>query len=148
MSLAVLMSKQRDARLAREAQAAVNAAREAHRRSAAGFWDNINTSGGEDACHLWEGERRWNHPPTYNGERYESPTFDGYEGCDSDYAARVACFAAYGRNVPPDHDVTAICGERLCVNLRHLAVVKHGGGNGDKRMNAAVPVAEFFCEAA
>jgi hypothetical protein len=147
MSLATMMLRQRELRMAKEAAEAQEKARAAHRASAAGFWDNIDTSGGDDACHLWQGARRWNHPATYTGERYESAIFEGYEGCDSVYAGRVACFAVYGRNVPEDHDVTAICGERLCINLRHLAVVKHGGC-GDSRLNQAVPIAEFFCSEA
>lgn len=144
MSLATMMSRQRDLRLAKEAAEAQEKARAAHRASAAGFWDNINTSGGVDACHPWEGALRFNHPVGC-ASRYQQGIFEGYEGATSDYAHRVACFATFGQNVPDDMDITPICGDHLCMNLRHMAVVKHGG-RGEKRDNTAVPVHEFFCD--
>lgn len=116
---------------------------EAARRSAMSFWDNINTSGGVDACHPWNGERKWNHHTAKPSEaRYEHGVFR-CEGCKSWIAQRVLVFKTYGREVPDDHDVSPICGDHLCVNIRHMSIVKHGGTK-DARANRAVPVEEFF----
>jgi hypothetical protein len=141
-SLAAMMSKQRDARLARDAQKATETARRMHRTSAPNFWDNVNTSGGVDACHPWEGATRYNHPAGVLS-RYEEAVFEGYEGSDTRYAQRIACFAVYGRLVPKDMDVSPICGDHLCMNVRHFAIVKHGG-RGPKRDVTAVPAEEYF----
>jgi len=138
------MERQRAARLARDAHLAQEAARKAHRESAAGFWDNVDTSAGLDACHPWQGERSWNHPDP-GCVRYERGVFRGYDGADSYFATRVACFARFGKPVPKGMDVTPICGDHLCMNVRHFAIVAHGG-NGDKRINRAIPAAEFFCQ--
>lgn len=139
-SMRANMQRLRELRLAKEAQ---EAAERAHRKSAASFWDNIDSSGGPDACHPWTGERRWNHNDP-NTARYEYGVFY-YEGCNSYHAARVLCHATYGREPPQDMDVMPLCGDHLCCNLKHFAITPHGG-NGDKRLNRAVPVEEYFSE--
>lgn len=127
-------------RLAKEAQ---EAAERAHRKSAAFLWDNIDSSGGPDACHPWTGERRWNHNDP-KASRYEYGCFN-YENCSSYHAARVLCYATFGREPPLDMDVMPLCGDHLCCNLKHLAITPHGG-IGDKRWNRAIPVEEYFNE--
>lgn len=112
------------------------------RRSAMAFWDNIDTSAGLDACHPWKGERKWNHTTGTDAGRYEHGAFRCDE-CKSWIAQRVLVFKTYGREVPADLDVSPICGDHLCVNIRHMAIVKHGGQKND-RANRAVPVEEYF----
>lgn len=138
-----LLAKQRAARLAKEAQEKV---RRAHAVSAPNFWDNIDTSAGPDACHPWQGATRFNHPEGMT--RYEEAIFEGYEGSDTRYAQRILMFAIYGKAVPRDMDVSPICEDHLCCNVRHLAIIKHGG-RGPARDCTAVPAEEYFrCEAA
>lgn len=136
------IATQRAARLARDAEIAAHKVIEHHRQSAPMFWDNIDSSGGLDACHLWTGAAKWNHPPDAVA-RFEQGCFS-YEGCETWIATRVLCFALYGREPPRDMDIMPICGDHLCCNVRHLAIVPHGGV-GSKRINKAVPVEEFFC---
>jgi hypothetical protein len=140
MSVAIMMSRQRDARLAEEA-------RKVHLKSAAGFWDNIDTSGGPDACHNWTGETKRNHSECEAAASHYIHGVFEYEGCESWLSHRVLLFARYGKQPPEDLDVVPLCGNHLCHNLRHLVIAPHGG-RGDARMNKAVPVQEFFCEAA
>lgn len=113
-------------------------------RSAPNFFDNIDTSGGIDACHPWTGSRKINHTEA-GGEHiqsYEHGVFR-YDGCNSWIATRVLCFAIFGREPPKDMDITPLCGDHLCMNLRHLCVTPHGGSSPNK-LNKATPVEEFF----
>lgn len=139
-----LMAKQRAARLARDAAAeALKRERRTHEENAPSFFDNIDTSGGLDACHEWTGCRKWNHSEA-GATSYEHGFFD-YEGCVSRISTRVLCFATFGREPPRGLDITPLCGNHLCMNLRHLCVTPHGGGD---RLSRATPVEEFFrCEA-
>lgn len=127
-------------RLVKEAADAEEKRRHAHRKSAEGFWDNIDTSGGPDACHPWTGETKWNHPP--GDARFEQGVFY-YEGCESFIATRVLCFATYGIEVPRHLDIMPLCGDHLCSNVRHMLVTPHGG-SGDCRLERAVTVEEYF----
>lgn len=133
-----LTAKLRDARLAAQA---LEAKRERDARSAPGFYDNIDTSGGPDACHPWRGDRSWNHPEP-DATRYERGVFQ-YDGCNSRFHTRVLCFATFGQEPPLDMDVIPLCGDHLCSNIRHMCIGPHGGHLNHK-LGLAVPVEEFF----
>ena len=137
-----VVDRQRAARLAKEATDAAREVEHGHRCSAPVFWDNVDTSGGPDACHLWTGETKFNHPEGTNS-RFEQGKFT-YEGCESWISTRVLCYATFGREVPRDLDVTPLCGDHLCCNVKHLCITPHGGGD---RLGRAVTVEEFFCAA-
>lgn len=112
-------------------------------RSRPYFWDNVDTSGGVDACHWWTGERKWNHQSA-DVERYE----DGHwseRGCKSRIARRVLMFKTYGREVPEDLDVSPLCDEHLCCNVKHMVITPHGGPK-DGRLAHAIPAEEYFCD--
>jgi hypothetical protein len=144
-----LIQRQRAARLEKEErEAAIEAKRMKDAHSAPGFFDNIDTSGGLDACHPWTGERKWNHTET-GGEKvkgYEHGVFE-YDGCDSFIHTRVLCYAIFGQQVPRDMDVIPICGDHLCSNIRHMCIGPHGG-NRDCKLAKAAPAEEFFCSKA
>lgn len=131
----------RSLRLARDAVIETERAREAHRRSQEGFWDNIDTSAGPGACHPWTGERRWTaaHPKPHD---FEYGVFH-YQGCDSYHANRVLCFATFGQEPPKELDVTPSCGNYLCCNLDHLYMTRFGSGREEKIKNGA-PVRRFY----
>lgn len=121
-------------RLARDA--AVQ--REIERKAAMTFWDHINTSGGINACHLWTGAKRWNR------DRYEEGEWEE-EGVSTRIARRHLIVKMFGRDLPNDHDVSPTCDNHMCMNIRHMAIIKHGGHKTD-RAARAVPAEEFFCE--
>jgi hypothetical protein len=97
--------------------------------SAQEFWDLVDSSDGADSCHMWRGrtDPTWT---TYTVGKFE------LEGCTSTLTHRIAVLLTFGRL--PEEDITPICDERLCCNVKHLAV-KCAGNN-------LVPVQEFFCE--
>lgn len=107
------------------------------------FWDNIDTSGGVDACHWWTGGRKWNHPDA-NRERYEDGNWRE-PGCRTHIARRVLMFKTYGRELPEDKDVSPLCDEHLCCNVRHMVITPHGGPK-EERLRHAIPVEEYFCD--
>lgn len=134
-----LMYRQRAARLAKEESARKEKARldALVGGGAKEFWDLVDTSGGIDACHPWTG-----HINTTWTESYDVGEFE-LAGFESNLAHRIACFLVFGIAPPRDHDVIPICDNRICCNVRHLAIKPHGTSP-----EAAVPVADFFCVAA
>ena len=101
------------------------------------FWDLVNTSGGADACHPWTGSTNTNH----NGkecEKYEYGYFE-CEGVETALAHRIVCALTFGREVPRDYEVSPICGDHLCCNVRHFAIRQQSAPHGSE-----VPVDEFF----
>lgn len=152
-----LMQKQREARLARDAQRSqrINDLRTQRtvvpllpigRQNAERFWDNIDTSGGPDACHPWTGVAHYNHDLESGWERFLQGHFH-HQAITTRISTRVLIFMTYGKELPRTLDVSPLCGEHLCHNLRHLVITKHGGGNIEKKLSEGVPVGEFFCAA-
>lgn len=130
--------RQKAARMA--AKEAAESLRKQRHDSAPMFFDNIDTSGGRDTCHRWTGETIMTSYTEPSG--YEHGVFE-YEGCSSKIATRVLCYALFGREVPRDRDVTPICGDHMCMNVRHLCVSPKGGTD---KLRQAVPVEEFYSE--
>lgn len=132
-------------RLIKEAADAIEAKRTAHRLSAAGFWDNIDSSGAPEACHNWTGATRWTHDDHRVGS-FEYGMFR-YEGCDSFHVSHVVCYATFGQEPPKECDVTPICGNYLCCNLDHLYITRFGRGRAGKIWNGT-PARKYFASAA
>lgn len=139
------IKRQRRQRLIKEAAEALENKRKAHLLSAEGFWDNIDTSGGPDACHPWTGSTRWTHDDHRVGS-FEYGRFR-YEGCDSYHVSHVVCFATFGREPPKECDVTPTCGNYLCCNLDHLVVTRFGSGRAGKIENGT-PARKYFTTSA
>lgn len=123
---------------ARKKSAAAETKRQEAVRS---FWDLINTSGGEDACHHWLGKFR----PSYDRQQpwYEA----GLRTCGwgTALARRIVCFLTYGEHVPPTHDTTNLCDTDGCCNVRHIIISPKAKDHAD-RLNKGVPATEFFCD--
>lgn len=110
--------------------------REAERVAAMTFWDHIDTRAGSDACHPWTGAKRWNR------DRYEEGEWEE-EDVNTRIARRHLIVKTFGCDLPPDRDVSPICGDHLCMNIHHMAIVGHGGHKTD-RAERAVLAEEFF----
>lgn len=134
--------RMRAQRAAREA-VVVSEKRRGHNRSAPFFFDNIDGSAGIDACHPWTGQTTWNHT---NGQHkaYEHGVFR-FDGCHSEIATRVMCYATFGHEVPRTYDVTPLCGDHMCMNIKHFCIAPHGGVD---KLKQAVTAEEFFREGA
>ena len=101
------------------------------------FWDLVDTSGGADACHPWTGPTNTNH----NGkdcEKYDYGYFE-CEGVESALAHRVVCALTFGRDLPRDYEVSPICDDHLCCNVKHYSIRQQSDPH-----DSGVPVAEFF----
>lgn len=139
------MGEQRAARLLRDAARDIGKREgKVQRRAADGnaqdFWDLIDTSGGLDACHPWGGRLKWNHygVDAHLKPRYQQPVFE-MDGFESHYAQRLLVFLVFGVRLEGYvDDVTPICGDHQCLNVRHLAICPHSADR-----NKAIPVAEW-----
>lgn len=139
MSFSELMSKQRDARLAKAALVAKAAEHErldwsesSPEEATRAFWDRVDTSGGIDACHPWTGHvnSTW---AKYDVGEFKHPAFV------TKLAHRVAIALTYG--IEPPADTNALCGNHLCCNPNHWALWVEG-------RHKMATCQEFFCEAA
>lgn len=134
-----------------DAAKAKRAAKEAARIASKGrkgtpqeFWDLVDSSRGPEACHPWTGRTLRNTPTEQPGSYLHGVFYAA--GCQSFISNRVLCFMVFGREPPSNMDVTPICGDHMCNNVRHMAITPRGGGSSPKKLNAGVPAEEFFAE--
>lgn len=109
--------------------------------SAQDFWDLVDTSPGVDECHPWLGRKDWNHET--EGKRYQRGVFELVDVC-THIVSRLVVLLTYGKELDRLTDVTPICGDHTCCNVRHYAITPHGG-TGKTRDRKSVPVEEYFC---
>jgi hypothetical protein len=108
------------------------------------FFDLIDESAGEHACHPWRGKIN----ESWNKERseYGFGEFDEMQKIlGTSLAHRVVVMLWFGVPIPKDHDIYPACGEHTCCNITHLKIRPHAGKLSRK---IGVTVTSFFCREA
>lgn len=93
-------------------------------------WLEERTQWQSDDCLIW--------PYSKNKGGYGQVHFRGKQS----NAHRAMCFLAHGEPPTSEHEAAHECGNRLCVNPRHLSWKTSGANNMDKLKHGTMPVGE------
>jgi len=141
----ILAKREADRTEADKAKAAAIKAVPTYEERVREFFDLIDTSAGPDECHPWKGARKFNHPAGHIA-RFEQAIFKSTL-FNTAQATRILCLLTYGREVPAGKDVTPLCEDHLCCNVRHFVITPEGCPSLGLKLNKGQPAEEFFCEA-
>ena len=107
------------------------------------FFEQIDDSAGEHACHPWRGDVNKTWAIGYENGFGEFAEMQKILG--TSLAHRVLVMLWFGMPIPKDHDIYPACGEHLCCNVNHMKIRPHAGKMARR---IGVPVTAFFCREA